>query len=77
MNVCTNLGPDPLCRLAAYAGCVMLRALAIADSHNFFPLSQMSVCTNLRLHRSSRLAAYAGYVVRARDSRPPIFIALS
>jgi hypothetical protein len=77
MSVCTNLGPDPLSRLAAYAGCVMLCAhlraqrthqcaLAIADS-KLLPIVPMSVCTNLRLDRSSRLAANAGYVVlRAR-----------
>jgi hypothetical protein len=46
MSACSNLGRDLPSRLAAYAGCVMLRArfraqrthqcaLAIADSHNF------------------------------------------
>jgi hypothetical protein len=74
MSVCTNLGPDPLSRLAAYAGCLMLRArlraqrthqcaLAIADSHNFFPIVPMSVCTNLGPDLPSRLAEYAVCVV--------------
>jgi hypothetical protein len=70
MSVCTNLGPDPLTRLAAYAGCVMLRArLRVQRTHPcaHLPIVPMSVCTNLGLDQSSRLAAYAGYVVlRAR-----------
>jgi hypothetical protein len=88
MSVCTNLCPDRPSRLAAYAGCVILRArfraqrahqyaIAIADPHNCCPLSQMSVCTNLAFDRSIPLAAYAGYVVLRAIADPPIFIALS
>jgi hypothetical protein len=48
MNVCTNVMLDRSSRLATYAGYVVLRArlrafqsaLAIADPHNFCPLSQ-------------------------------------
>jgi hypothetical protein len=67
MSVCTNLGPDPLSRLAAYSGYVVLRArlrahkcaLAIAEPPYLHRIVPMSISANFQPDRTSRLAAYS------------------
>jgi hypothetical protein len=64
MSVCTNLGLDRSCSLAAYAGYVVLRArlrahicaLAIADPPYLHRIVPMSISANFGPDRPRRLA---------------------